>query len=320
MPGDKGKKSARDGKKNRRRVNHTYLLRARTPMVWFEQAQGQRIVARLVLNRLLELMKAQHERGDRNRVEQLACMQTYMLLQGLAFENTAKGILVSRKSSVVTEEKLSPPPDVHQQLSAVISQLLGRTSAAENKLLARVQEYLVWAGKYPVHKVAEECETASKKGHRVLSFSDVELADRIFGRLDACIAEQPHRASSASSPRATKKRSELQSLDPWNRFVTAANATVAQFRAMQETDEDLLHLRGLAEKAATLANELPQADKQRALRIIKVFLAAERETLDTCSVPASDLGDWVTERNREAVSKQASRPISITSPRNRQET
>jgi len=118
--------------------------------------------------------------------------------------------------------------------------------------------------------------------------------------------EQARRAKEDEARKRQERehaRSELQKRQPLESFIAAADATSAQFRAMQDgadSDDDWRLLWDLADKAIALAEALPLADSQRALRIMRVFRAAERGTLDTCSVPAAELSRWSTMLNSEA--------------------
>jgi hypothetical protein len=109
--------------------------------------------------------------------EMLSYSKVYMMLLGLAFENTAKGILIQNGKILVGEDQLKNIPKMHN-IKKIISDVLPDLSEDEINLLRRVEEYTKWNGKYPVPLKSEN--------YVELSFSpsrDKAISNKIFTRL-----------------------------------------------------------------------------------------------------------------------------------------
>src|SRR4051794_21594753 len=86
-----------------------FALRGKDPQAWLEQAAGHRIIAEMARKRLWELSSSK-ESPHLRRVETLACMRTYMMLMGFAFENVAKAVLITRDHRIVSGTRLGKWP------------------------------------------------------------------------------------------------------------------------------------------------------------------------------------------------------------------
>ncbi len=86
-----------------------FELLGKDPLAWLERAEGHRIIADMVRRRLWELT-ASPEPAHAGRVEELACMRTYMMMMGFAFENLAKAIFITRDHSIVSNANLGTWP------------------------------------------------------------------------------------------------------------------------------------------------------------------------------------------------------------------
>ena len=72
-----------------------------------------------------------------------------MLLAGLAMENLAKGLVIRREG--LDKGNLPKGIDKHQTL-IYLDRGGFKLSAAERRLVKRLEEHVVWAGRYPVPK------------------------------------------------------------------------------------------------------------------------------------------------------------------------
>jgi hypothetical protein len=94
---------------------------------------------------------------------------TSLLLFGYAFENALKGLIVQRLTSdrqtvVTADGKLKGIPTKGHQIVVLAREWARLTLRAdEETLLRRLQEYVLWAGRYPVMKDA----SAYKSGELV---------------------------------------------------------------------------------------------------------------------------------------------------------
>jgi hypothetical protein len=112
---------------------------------------------------------------------------TYMMLAGLAVENLAKALIVSRRPAEATRitnfhlnERLLKEAEVESDYG-------------ELDLVRRLRTFLIWAGRYPVPKQKD----TGKYEHRGIwdtllrhSTNDVILVDALFDRMERQLAQQ----------------------------------------------------------------------------------------------------------------------------------
>ena len=167
---------------------------------WLAQAKQLKISANVILPKLREAFEIPPVwPGAQER--RLAFFHSYMLLVGLAFENLVKGILIGRNSALVDTEKIE-------------SGILGRgghgiadgarkivtLSSDEVQLLQRIEEYLFWAGRYPLPLKSNIYHSSETQKLRSGRSDDPELIDALFKRLiDVLEQEWKARATSASA-------------------------------------------------------------------------------------------------------------------------
>lgn len=166
----------------------TFVLRGKDPQAWLEQASGHRIMADMARRRLWELSASQ-EPAHVRRVETLACMRTYMMLMGFAFENLAKAVLITRDHSIVSDTKLGKWPTDRggHGLAKLIRSILGQLSHEEENLLLRLEEYVVWAGRYPIPRSLRDYKRAEEGRRFTLAGSDVKLVEDMFSKLERLV-------------------------------------------------------------------------------------------------------------------------------------
>ena len=169
----------------------TYALTATDPGAWAEQAQGMRVAAEPILQSLLEILnQSQNQPGI--RLKKLAYVRAYMLLMGLGFENLFKAIaakrgLLMKKPDLHFDERLSQEKGGHS-LTGFARSLRLELSPAEREYLQRIEEYVYWAGRYPV--ALKRGTYVDAHSARRLSFitSDPSLGTGLFDKL-ALLAE-----------------------------------------------------------------------------------------------------------------------------------
>jgi hypothetical protein len=120
------------------------------PYRWLAQAKGMKMVADTILPLLQgELLIPPVFPGTQQK--RLAYLDSYMLLIGLAFENVIKGILIGRNPALVTRDKIESGilgrkgHGISEGANSIIS-----LTPQEMQLLGRIEEYLFWAGRYPL--------------------------------------------------------------------------------------------------------------------------------------------------------------------------
>ena len=150
---------------------------------WVAQAKQLKMSADAILPKLKEAFRippalpgAQDGR--------FAFFHSYMLLVGLAFENLIKGILIGRNPALVDTEKVESGVlgrgghGIADGARKIIS-----LSSSEFRLLKRVEEYLFWAGRYPLPLKSNIYHNSETQQLRSGRSDDPELIDALFGKL-----------------------------------------------------------------------------------------------------------------------------------------
>jgi hypothetical protein len=162
-------------------ADETYQLLESDALSWLDQARGARLSADVIYAALAGIMPlSQTLPGVREK--KLAYMQSFMLLTALAFENLLKGISVVDHP---TGWKRLEDDGGHgiSTFAAAVTTL----SDAECDLLQRLQEYLVWAGRYSIP--TRPTRYASKHRLRKLRASDPSVISGLFEKLSSILHE-----------------------------------------------------------------------------------------------------------------------------------
>ena len=160
---------------------------------WLAQAKGLKMIADTILPLLQEELSIPPAiQGTQQK--RLAYVGSYMLLTGLAFENLIKGILIGRDPTLVTKEKIE---------SGILTRKgHGITEGAENiislttdelQLLNRIEEYLFWAGRYPLPLKVGIFLNSEVQELRSYRNSDPTSINEVFGKL-VVVLEQERKA------------------------------------------------------------------------------------------------------------------------------
>ena len=117
---------------------------------WLGQAKRMKMVADTILPLLqAELLIPPAVPGTQQ--SRLAYLDSYMLLTGLAFENLIKGILIGRNPALVNGDRIESGilGRKGHGIAEGAKSIIGLTPQ-ELQLLGRIEEYLFWAGRYPL--------------------------------------------------------------------------------------------------------------------------------------------------------------------------
>jgi len=111
------------------------------------------------------------------------------MLMGFAFENIAKGIIITRNHAVVSGAKLQKWPTNRSGhgLVKLIKVVLSQISPEEENLLLRLEEYAVWAGRYPIPWSSRDYKAAEEGRRFTLGSPDVKLVEDMFSRLEKLV-------------------------------------------------------------------------------------------------------------------------------------
>jgi len=164
---------------------------------WLEYAKTLKLSADLILEALTrDLPQPQVLPGVRER--KLAYVRSFMLLTGLAFENLIKGIFIARNPKLVDRKKLDAKQWLAVRKGHGISTLTNQVTSlnpAELNLLTRLEEYLIWAGRYPIpmnstqyfQTMMSNKLSADPQELREFNTKDPELINSLFERLSAIL-------------------------------------------------------------------------------------------------------------------------------------
>jgi len=132
-----------------------FALYARNPETWIAGARRHFAVAELLFDRALALRTKASQHFD----EFSGCHYASYLHAGLAIENAVKAVLIRSDPTVVKldgsldRSKLGPKGG--HGVKGLVAASLSELSQKEYDLLLKVEEYVIWAGKYAVPMKAE---------------------------------------------------------------------------------------------------------------------------------------------------------------------
>ena len=131
---------------------------AQSPHAWLMAATQLKRAVNLVHQELRKVLAVYPD--GRAQYEDLALFKSYMLLSGLAIENLVKGVLVGSNPGVVSPGKF----DLNQLagskgghgLLKLAQQASPALSHHEMDMLARLETFVICAGRYPIHLQSAE--------------------------------------------------------------------------------------------------------------------------------------------------------------------
>jgi hypothetical protein len=160
-----------------------FELLASDGQTWLAQANQLKMAADSILPNVVEAFKIPPALPGAQE-KRFAFFHSYMLLTGMAFENLIKGILIQRDKKLVTREQIEGGilPRGGHGITAGAKNILTLT-AAESNLLQRIEEYLFWAGRYPVPLKSGAYHNSEVQELRSGRSDDPPLVDSLFQRL-----------------------------------------------------------------------------------------------------------------------------------------
>jgi excisionase family DNA binding protein len=181
----------------------TYEVVGQDALGWREKAKTLKLSADLILQELIRISPQPQVRPE-VRERKLAYVHSFMLLTGLAFENLIKGIFIARNPKLVDRKKLDAKLWLAVRKGHGISTLANQVTSlnpAELNLLTRLEESVIWAGRYPIPMNSTQY-FQTMKSKTLDSIADSELINSLFERLSA-ILEMERSERSERSGRST---------------------------------------------------------------------------------------------------------------------
>jgi hypothetical protein len=132
------------------RVAHHFATYARNPQTWVFAARRQLAVADVLFGHLA----ARRMSPDTSVEERSGCYAAAYMHAGLAIEKAAKAVLVSRDPSLVrqdgTLDRKKLGPNGGHGVRALAIAALPCLTAQDGTLLAKLEEHVLWAGRYTI--------------------------------------------------------------------------------------------------------------------------------------------------------------------------
>ena len=133
----------------------------------------------------------------------MGLIHSALLLLGLAVENAAKAVYVARDPSLLSMERLDQFPnssDKGHGIGSLVAGLFALTEA-ESDLLSRLQEHVVWAGRYPIPRASTRYHDAHHPvNKRSMHPDDFRLAWSLIERLQEEARSAPQRQRLTNPP------------------------------------------------------------------------------------------------------------------------
>jgi hypothetical protein len=168
---------------NKQNAEELFEIIGKDSQCWLAQAKELKMIADTILPNLqTELTIPPSYPGTQQK--RLAYVGSYMLLTGLALENAIKGILIGRDPTLVTKEKIESGilGRKGHGIAEGAEKIIGLT-AAESQLLKRIEEYLLWAGRYPLPIKSGMFFNSEVQELRTYMSSDRNSINELFERL-----------------------------------------------------------------------------------------------------------------------------------------
>jgi hypothetical protein len=165
----------------------TYKSAASDPRQWLSYARSLKYTSNLLKPVFIEEHKTPRPRGQKNYFP-ITVSPIYLMIVGFAVENYLKGIYVISNPDIIENDKLVKLN--RHDILKLLYELKFEISKEEIYLVERLEEFVLWAGRYPI---PAKFERLIPKKHRegtkfdfiVYSLpTDVEIAQKLLERLE----------------------------------------------------------------------------------------------------------------------------------------
>jgi hypothetical protein len=165
----------------------------RNPDNWFHSARRLIFAMRQLEPSTIQFWKALSNQGTSREkdfpIPDVECLSVYLMLAGLAIENSCKGHIASHlrpdEKAILDEGKLPPRLDRQHRIIRLLSETGINLSVEENELLTRVQDSIRWLDRYPAPKSFKYLV------NEINAAGDIEQIGSFLSRLRAQVALDP---------------------------------------------------------------------------------------------------------------------------------
>ena len=168
---------------------------ASNPATWLYAASCHISVWKVLSLHVAELLSE----GNYKLEEYAGCRNAAMFHAGIAIENALKANIIRQEKSIISGGRVNKTKFGNKSghgLLELANSVLPEISESEQRLLRKLAEYVMWAGKYSVPLKAETLYDRDVKTLlRLTYFSESEVLQSLYNRI-VSIASGPKRADS----------------------------------------------------------------------------------------------------------------------------
>ena len=172
---------------NDHELDSLYELVGQDAQAWLEQAKKLKLSADVIRAELSEVLRLSPH-VDIVRIKQLGYIESFMMLTGLAFENLIKGIDIAQNPTRVTNRKLDTRGWSRGGHALSDYAQKAKLPPEQVDLLRRLEEYVVWVGRYAIPLNADAYINSTKPVNlKTLRWTDFDTIDTLFDHLSAVL-------------------------------------------------------------------------------------------------------------------------------------
>jgi hypothetical protein len=158
---------------------------ARRPEIWLNESRYQMVAADALFDHF-EAIKLTGTIEERNGYYKAA-----MFHAGLAIENAAKAVLIKRDPNLIKNKRIDFKNlcgrTGHEILKCTES-ALGNLTTEEERVLIKLQQFVIWYGKYTLPKFGTVLDDHSlRQEMRIINLEDVTIVRELLKRLTAIV-------------------------------------------------------------------------------------------------------------------------------------
>lgn len=168
-----------------KRTMRTFTETAQDFESWILQSKKHFFIAEMAWNEFWEARDFS-KKTDMDSLRQVALIECAMMHWGFSIENSAKGVLVAKDPTIISDGKISKISwgDTGHEISEIVKLVKEKLDSKEIDLLDRAQSFIIWAGRYPT-PMKEVNYIKDKSNHKLsMSSSDKDTYEKLHSNLE----------------------------------------------------------------------------------------------------------------------------------------
>ena len=168
-------------------LNEYFCSASMDSMDWLDNAENNRISAKILLEKLKELISP-FENGEKdfqNEKEVIAIWNSYYLMTGHSFENLIKGLSIEKNRHLDNFNSvfgtLWKDYSSGHGISLIAKDNIDNLSPGEINILEKLEVFIVWAGKFSLPKNVRKL--IEGKGKVIYDSADFINMDNLYNRI-----------------------------------------------------------------------------------------------------------------------------------------